>query len=110
MSNFQSKMEKDLKETTASFKGHMTAHNLLSPGLESVETCLEGCMVTLKEKELPDNKNYFSTALQKFFKGLSDQDMEAMCDNYVDGWIDSELKKKTRQESKYQFEDKFDYI
>jgi len=96
MLNFRSKMEKDLKQTTVSFKEHMTSHGLLNPSMLSIESCLNASMFNLKKDQLPHNKNYFSAALQKFFRKLQDADLEAMCDNYVEGWIEKELQKKTR--------------
>jgi hypothetical protein len=49
-------------------------------------------------------------SLKLFFKSLSDDQLEFMCHHYVHNWINEELQRSNRLLSKYQVEQKLDYI
>jgi hypothetical protein len=49
-------------------------------------------------------------SLKSFFQNLSDDQLEFMCHHYVHNWINEELQRSNRLLSKYQIEQKLDYI
>ena len=49
-------------------------------------------------------------SLKLFFMSLTEDELEFMCHNYVHNWINEELQKSNRLLSKYQVEQKLDYI
>jgi len=48
--------------------------------------------------------------LKMFFMSLTEDELEFVCHSYIHNWINLELKRSNRQLSKYQVEDKLQYI
>lgn len=76
MLNFESKLEKDLQDTTQSLINKLKTHSLLSNQniklMEPVEEVLHDSFAKMRHTKLPANKNYFAMSLKDFFKNLSD--------------------------------------
>ena len=60
--------------------------------------------------DLPDTKNFYAMALKRFFQNLGDNELELLCHNYVHNWINQELQSSNRLLSKYQVEQKLEYV
>ena len=112
--NFESKLEKDLQDTTTSLINRMKGHSLLSndsiPLMQPIENCLLSSFDRMKKEFIPTNKNYFAMSLKLFFQSLSEDELEFLCHNYVHNWINEELQRSNRLLAKYQVEQKLDYI
>lgn len=93
--NFESKLEKDLQDTTASLMNRMKGHSLLSndsiPLMQPIENRLLSSFEQMKKEFIPTNKNYFAMSLKLFFQSLSEDELEFLCHNYVHNWINDEL-------------------
>jgi hypothetical protein len=62
---------------------------------------------------LAHNKNYFAMSLKLFFIELATNQpdlLELMCHNYIHSWVNKDIARKQRQESKYQVEEKMEYL
>lgn len=114
MLNFESKLEKDLNETTSALVGHMKKHSILSQNnitlMKPIEKLLLGCFDQMKRTQIEESKNYFAMSLKLFFQSLSDDQLEIVCHNYVHNWINQELKEHNRLLNKYQQEQMMDYV
>jgi len=103
--NFESKLDKDLEETTTSLKDRMKKHSLLSfqnlPFMQTIENCLHQCFDKMKTEFIPPNKNYFAMSLKLFFQSLTEDELEFLCHHYVHNWINEELQKSNRLLGKY---------
>lgn len=112
--NFESRLDKDLGETTTQLVEHMKSHSLLSrenlPLMRPLEKALLASFDRTKAEEIAPNKNFFAMSLKAFFLGLSEDELELMCHNYVHNWINEHLSKSTRFYNKYQVEQKLEYI
>ena len=93
--NFESKLEKDLQDTTASLLNRMKSHSLLSsesiPLMQPIENRLMSSFDRMKKEFIPANKNYFAMSLKVFFQSLKEDELEFLCHNYVHNWINEEL-------------------
>lgn len=93
--NFESKLEKDLQDTTASLMNRMKGHSLLSnesiPLMQPIEDRLQSSFDRMKKEFIPTNKNYFAMSLKVFFQSLKEDELEFLCHNYVHNWINEEL-------------------
>lgn len=71
MLNFESKLEKDLSETTSALVGHMKKHSILSQNnitlMKPIEKLLLGCFDQMKRTQIEESKNYFAMSLKLFF-------------------------------------------
>lgn len=112
--NFESRLDKDLGETTAQLVDHMKSHSLLSrenlPLMKPLEKALLASFDRMKAEDIAPNKNFFAMSLKAFFQGLSEDELELMCHNYVHNWINEHLSKSTRFYNKYQVEQKLEFI
>ena len=75
-----------------------------------IESHLFDCLEKTKTSDIGPNKNYFAMSLKLFFMTLTEDELELMCHNYVHNWINEELKRSNRLLSKYQVEQKLEYI
>ena len=93
---------------------HMRNHALLSREpitlMQPIEACLFDSFKRMKQQVIPKNKNYFAMSLKLFFMSLNEEELEFVCHNYIHNWINEELQRSNRILSKYQVEEKLNYI
>ena len=64
----------------------------------------------MKKLKIPESKNYFAMSLKMFFMSITEDELEFVCHNYIHNWINIELQRSNRLLSKYQVEDKLNYV
>ena len=71
MMNFESKLEKDLQETTDALVSQLKRHNILSNQsmtlMKPIEKMLHQCFDTMKHTHIDESKNFFAMSLKMFF-------------------------------------------
>jgi len=104
----------DLQDTTAALIKHLKEHSILGsdsiPLMKPIEQCLRDCFDKMKKLKIPESKNYFAMSLKMFFMSITEDELEFVCHNYIHNWINMELKRSNRLLSKYQVEDKLNYV
>ena len=107
-------MNNDLLDTTASLIKHLKDHSILGndsiPLMKPIEQCLRDCLEKMKKLKIPESKNYFAMSLKMFFMSITEDELEFVCHNYIHNWINIELQRSNRLLSKYQVEDKLNYV
>lgn len=100
MLNFDSRLEEDLKKTSAEFIRHMKSHSLLSDNNLALMRPLERAMARsfekLRQETVPANKNYFALSLKDFFQSLTDDLLDLLCHNYVHDFIAEYIEDKAK--------------
>lgn len=107
-------MNHDLQDTTAALIKHLKEHSILGndsiPLMKPIEQCLRDCFEKMKKLRIPESKNYFAMSLKMFFMSITEDELEFVCHNYIHNWINIELQRSNRLLSKYQVEDKLNYV
>ena len=69
--------------------------------MQPIEDLLQDSFERTKHTHVDKNKNYFAMSLKAFFLGLTEDQLEFVCHNYVHNWINLELSRSNRMLSKY---------
>jgi len=81
----------------------MAQRGLINPKMKDEQRTLKKAFEKTRSGVIPQGKNYYSLSMQEFIKNMDDQQLESVCDNFVDNWINTE---KDKVMGKYNVNDK----
>ena len=71
----------------------MAKKGLINPKMKDEQRGLKKAFNKTAQGVIPQGKNYYSLSMQEYITNMDDQQLENVCDNFVDNWINAEKDK-----------------